>query len=246
MASFLLHGCAGLPIGGNGETQRAAPANCASDLGTEERLALQVAEEQAREGRWFAALAELDALGVEHDEVVLARGQILSRIGHADARDAFRQVKDEPCHRGPAHHGLGILALREANYALAEEHLHQARVAMPNMSVVRNDYGFVLMLLEKDEDAEFEFRTALELDAGRSQALENLMLLYLSRGETRSMDELVREYGANAEMVARLNERVERLEATRLEAQGRVILGQPLDGTAQAFELGIPNEGERR
>ncbi len=244
VTSLLLHGCAALPTGGgDGAEQHTAALDCASDLGTETRMAMQMAEEQAMEGRWYAALAELDALGTQHDVVVLARGQILSRIGHEDARDAFRQVKNDPCHRGAAHHGLGILSLREADYAAAEEHLREARIALPNVSEVRNDYGFVLMLLEKDHDAEFELRTALELDDGRSRALENLMLLYLSRGETRPLDELVREHGADAEMVSRLNDRVDRLEATRLEAQGEIILGQPLDGTADEFELGIPNEG---
>jgi len=229
VGALLLSGCASLP--GREET----PArDCESTLDSDERVAMQLAGEMMGEGRPYAALAELDALGTRKPEVRLARAQILARIWHPAAAGEFRAVKDDPCHRGAAYHGLGLLALREGDYQKARESFAVARRELPNVARVRNDYGFVLLMLGREADAEFELRSALELSEGGERPLENLLLLYLSRDDTEEMNELVRRYGVDAGLVERLDARAAQLAQARRAARGddetRPV---PLDGVEQ-------------
>lgn len=195
---------------------------------------MQVAEEMMSEGRPYAALGELDTLGTRHPEVQLARAQVLARIGHPDARDNFEEVRRYQCHRGPAHHGLGLLALEDGDLDAAGEYLGLARRDLPNVAEVRNDYGFVLLMAGQEAEAEFELRSALELSEGGERPLENLLLLYMSRDEVEEMHALVRRYGVDEQMVRRLEARAARLESARKALRDGVPADLPMDGRAPA------------
>lgn len=234
MGVVLLSGCASLTTWDDAPVEP-APRDCESSLGSDERVVMQVAGEMMGEGRPYAALAELDALGARQPEVRLARAQVLARLGHPDARAEFEAARRDPCHRGAAHHGLGRLALGEGDYHGADESLALARHALPNVARVRNDYGFVLLMLGREAEAEFELRSALELSEGGARPLENLLLLYMSRDDTAAMNRLVQRYGVDAAMVQRLDARAAELERARRAAQGEDSAGaMPLGGVEPA------------
>ncbi|WP_232209250.1 tetratricopeptide repeat protein [Alkalilimnicola ehrlichii MLHE-1] len=239
-AALLLSGCAAL--GPNADDARPGAGECRSDLDPEQRMAMEEAEQLMARGQAYAALAHLDGLGGGSAEIRLAKAQILSQMGRAEARDHFHAVENDACLRGAARHGLGVLAIREGDYARAAEALAAARRDLPRVAQVRNDYGFVLLMLGRDSEAEFELRSALELSEGHEQPLENLMLLYLSQDNIPRLNALLQRYDVDQTLVARLNERLPRLEQARARAQRGERVTEPVQGVSEAPDLGLPSD----
>lgn len=236
--AVLLTGCAALAP--NTQDARPAPGECRSDLEPEQRMAMEEAEQLMARGQAYAALAHLDGLAGDSAEIRLAKAQVLSWLGQEEAREHFEAVQRDPCLRGAAYHGLGVLAIREGDYPRAAEALAAARRDLPQVAQVRNDYGFVLLMLGRDREAEFELRSALELSEGHEQPLENLMLLYLSQDDIPGLNALLKRYDVDQALVARLNERLPRLERAQSRAREGKRVEAPVEGVSGALDLGLP------
>jgi Flp pilus assembly protein TadD len=132
-----LSGCAGgLPT-----AQPTAQASCESTLSPADNTRLASIEQLIGDGKFYAALAQLDALGATSPQADLVRADALRRIEQNQQAKALYQKLEGGCLNGRAQHGLGLIAAREGNQTEALAHLRRARQAMPTDLRIRNDLG---------------------------------------------------------------------------------------------------------
>ena len=199
-----LSGC-NLPPRAPGGT--AADGSCSSDLNPTDNTRLAGIEQLLREGKPYAALAQLDALaaqGMRPPQVDLARADALRRIDRPDQAEALYRSLLGGCLQGRAWHGLGLLQAQRGQQADSIASLERARNLQPTDARVRNDLGYALLLAQRFDDARFEFLTVLELAPGDARAARNLVLLTLREGRADKARELATSLGLDAATVARL------------------------------------------
>jgi tetratricopeptide (TPR) repeat protein len=197
----LLGACVVQPLRpGNAEPDCGRPA----EAGTQTRL--NMIRKLLDTGHPYAALAHLDATGLQGPAAVQLRADILRRMGRlAEARARYEELLTT-CMAGSGHHGLGLLAGQDGRIEDSVAHLRQASLALPVEARVRNDLGYALMLSNDLEAARFEFLTALDLDPEDRKAAHNLILLLHRQGETAAADALAERYRIGTEERTRLRE----------------------------------------
>ncbi|AGA34140.1 putative pilus assembly protein [Thioalkalivibrio nitratireducens DSM 14787] len=214
LVPLLASGCA--TVGDRlGKSERADREACASELDQDQKLTLNVVDQLVGDGRQYAALARLDTMPAELPEVALKRAQILRRIGRDEEAEQEFQRSLARCSSGHAHHGLGLLRADAGDYRAAAEHLKLAREHLPVDPRIRNDYGFVLMVLGETEEAHFELMSAMDLSDGDRRPIHNLLLLYFSEERIDAATALISRHGLSRSEVAEVELRVDELELLR-------------------------------
>lgn len=164
-------------------------------------------EQLLREGKPYAALAQLDALaaqGSRPPQLDLARADALRRIDRpGQAEELYRGLLGG-CLQGRAWHGLGLLQAQRGQHLDSMASLEKARNLLPTDARVRNDLGYALLLAQRFDDARFEFLTVLELVPGDTRAARNLVLLTLREGRPDKAQELAASLGLDTATVERL------------------------------------------
>ncbi len=199
-----LCGCA-LPPGSVAGAQPGGA--CGSELNPTDNTRLAGIEQLLREGKPYAALAQLDALaaqGTRPPQLDLARADALRRIDRPGQAEALYRNLLNTCLQGRAWHGLGLLQAQRGQQADSIASLERARNLQPTDARVRNDLGYALLLAQRFDDARFEFLTVLELAPGDARAARNLVLLTLREGRADKARELATSLGLDAATVARL------------------------------------------
>lgn len=203
----MLAGCT-LPTRPDGAS--AAPQTegaCGTSLSPTDNTRLAGIEQLLREGKPYAALAQLDALatqGTRLPQLDLARADALRRIDRLPQAEALYRGQLTGCMKGRALHGLGLLQAQRGEHADSLASLEQARNLLPTDARVRNDLGYALLLAQRLDDARFEFLTVLELVPADARAARNLVLLTLREGRTDKARELATSLGLDAATVERL------------------------------------------
>lgn len=162
-----------------------ARIDCRSRLSKDNELSLSLVLQRAREGGYYAALAQIRALPEDNAAVAIAHADILRHV-NPDEAERWYEVLVDTCMSGFAEHGLGLLAAQRNDYRRAQTHVAVAAEALPTNARIRNDLGFIDMHLGLDNNAEFELRTASELATEDRLPLFNLMLLSLLRADNAS------------------------------------------------------------
>lgn len=175
----LLAGCASTPFTAHGFL---AGGKACGEPDREARLVQGMIRERLSGGRPHAALAELDRLDPAQPWVILLRGDVQRALNQPAAEATYQQLLNT-CLWGDAEYGLGLLAAQNRHFAKAAVHLANAVRELPTRADIRNDQGFVLLNLGQDDAAAFALRTAAELSPEREEALWNLSLLSLVRGD---------------------------------------------------------------
>jgi len=201
-----LHGCA-LPA----HTQAGASSDgvCGSELNPTDNTRLAGVDQLLREGKPYAAIAQLDALaaqGTRPPQADLARADALRRIDRLEQAEALYRGLLSSCLQGRAWHGLGLLQAQRGQQADSISSLERARNAQPTDARVRNDLGYALLLAQRFDDARFEFLTVLELAPGDARAARNLVLLTLREGRIDKAQELAASLGLDAATLERLKQ----------------------------------------
>lgn len=155
-----------------------ARIECRKELTQEEELKRSMAQEQAEQGSYYAALAQTESLPQHMAKVALLKADILRRLDPNQSELWYRALLGT-CQTGFAEHGLGLLEAGRGRYADAVTRLSEAARAYPAEARIRNDYGVALLHLGRDDSARFELRTAHELAPDDPQPQFNLMLLSL-------------------------------------------------------------------
>lgn len=204
MLAIALSGCA-LPAHTPAGAQ--ADGSCGTELSPTDNTRLAGIEQLLREGKPYAALAQLDALaaqGKRPPQLDLARADALRRIDRLEQAESLYRGSLNGCLQGRAWHGLGLLQAQRGQQANSIASLEQARNLQPTDARVRNDLGYALLLAQRFDDARFEFLTVLELVPGDARAARNLVVLTLREGRTDKARELAASLGLDAATMERL------------------------------------------
>lgn len=180
---------------------------------------LAAVEEILNEGKFYAAIAQVDALNNDSPKARLIRAEALRRIDRTKEAQGIYQDLLSTCMAGRAHHGLGLLAAYDNKHAESLQHLRQARQALPTDPRVRNDLGYALLLAGQIDDARFEFLTALDLNPRDVRAARNLVLMTFRQGAASQARQLADRLGVDPDTTDKLA-----TQAASMQAQTGVRL----------------------
>ncbi len=182
--------CAPMDIDSRAMNSESPSGDCTHDLGPAGNTRLAAVQQLIDDNKPYAAVAELDAMAVDSPKATMLRADALRQIGQgAEARSQYNKLL-ATCLSGRARHGLGLLAAREGQLAESLQYLKAARMALPTDPRVRNDFGYALLLSHRWSEAQFEFLTALDLQANDPRASRNLVLLAFAQGKPETAKQL--------------------------------------------------------
>ena len=90
------------------------------------------------------------------------------------AVDAYRKAIAIDAHNVEAYNALGVALAQSGHHADAETVLRQAVALAPELTHVRSNLGYVLMLAGKPDEAVLELKAAVLQDSGNPTAMANL------------------------------------------------------------------------
>lgn len=213
-------------------------AGCDSNNAASEHLDVALIRKLMEEERYHAALAQIDALRNETSYTRYIRARIMHQLKQPEAEARYMELLGS-CMDGYARHGLGLLAAEAGDMDKAVEYLRSARDQFPLDPVLRNDYGYALLLNGNPDAAYFEFITALEMESAALQPRYNalLVLLFLDRNEQ------ARQFVERMNIPARYVERAHR-EAENLRARQGGLTYYRQDMSVHRVETSWKHEGD--
>lgn len=153
-------------------------------------------------GRHRAALTHIQLLENDYGTTqrsLLWKAKALRHIGRLDEAERTYGELTDGCFASAAYHGLGRTLGKKGEWTAARQALDHARQLNPISPAIHNDLGYARLKTGAYESAVESFRTALELDAGRTRAANNLVLALLLMGETQQAGKLVEPFDIPAE-----------------------------------------------
>ena len=209
LSLLMLSGCAT-----NGQAPWSAlttSTSCAKPSADHE-LALNLADDMAKDGKLHASLANLQSLPDNLADVRLRKARVYRLLGRSDAEPLYRSLLGS-CRAAEAEHGLGQLAAGRGDNGQAQAHLQRAARLAPTDERIRNDLGVVYMNQLRLDDARFEFLTAIELKQSDQLAAVNLVALLIYQDNWQQAGELVSRAGLSPEQFGDAKARAESLKA---------------------------------
>jgi Flp pilus assembly protein TadD len=199
-----LAGCQGAAR--NTQEPQAHPAAglCGGDAGATKNTRLATVEQMISDGKHYAALAELDAIGASTQKSTWLRAEALRRIGHVSEAMTLYETLLGSCLEGRAQHGLGLSAAQQGERKRAIDALTRARQLLPTDPRVRNDLGYALLLDRRWDAAQFEFLTVMDLAPQDALASRNLVLLAFVQGKTELARSLADRFKLDEALIGRL------------------------------------------
>ena len=206
---LLLGGCAS-----NGQAPWATlgAASSCGKLSADQELALNLADDMARDGKLHASLANLQSLPDTLSQVRLSKARVYRLLGRGEAKALYQSLAGG-CLAGEAEHGLGQLAAARGDNAQALAHLQRAASLAPTDEKIRNDLGVVYLNQLRLNEARFEFLTAMELKQSDSLAAVNLVTLLLYQDNWAQACEVVSRAGLSPQQFTLAQLRAEQLKA---------------------------------
>lgn len=187
----LLAGCAGVDEAGlSGWNHGSDVDDSCAPLGNDQRLVVNISGELEEEGRLHAALANLESLPHQLDEVRWRKARILRLLGSNRAKGLYLSLLDG-CFAAEGYHGLGQLAIADNDYEQALNYLRKAARLAPVNAAIRNDLGLAYLHLRRLGEAGFELRTAMELNPEGRQPVDNLLTLLVYADQWQQASELI-------------------------------------------------------
>ncbi|ROM55553.1 tetratricopeptide repeat protein [Pseudomonas rhodesiae] len=211
---MMLGGCAS-----NGQSPWAAlttPGQCAKP-GSEQELALNLADDLANEGKLHASLANLQNLPDALPQVRQRKARAYRLLGRSEAEPLYRSLLGT-CMTAEGEHGLGQLAATHGDAAQALAHLQRAARLAPTDEKIRNDLGVVYLKQQRLEDARFEFMTAIELKQDDLLAAVNLVTLLIYQDDWGQAAKVVSKLGLSPEQVTEAQARAQKLKGSSTAA----------------------------
>ncbi|MGF0242080.1 hypothetical protein ACQR3P_25520 [Rhodococcus sp. IEGM1300] len=209
LSLLMLSGCAT-----NGQAPWSAltsSASCAKPSADQE-LALNLADDMAKDGKLHASLANLQNLPDNLADVRLRKARVYRLLGRSEAEPLYRSLLGT-CRAAEAEHGLGQLAAARGDNGQAQAHLQRAARLSPTDEKIRNDLGVVYLNQLRLDDARFEFLTAMELKQADQLAAVNLVSLLIYQDNWQQAAEVVSRAGLSPEQFSDAKSRAENLKA---------------------------------
>jgi Flp pilus assembly protein TadD len=202
-SALVLSACQ-LPSVDRSATEVTSPPPCDGDAGATNNTRLATVQQLIADGKFYAALAELDAIGATTQKATWLRAEALRRIDHTTEAVALYKGLIGTCLEGRAQHGLGLSAARQGQRGQALEALTRARQLLPTDPGVRNDLGYALLQDRRWDAAQFEFLTVLDLAPQDPLAARNLVLLAFAQGKVDVARTLAARFKLDASAIDRL------------------------------------------
>ena len=200
VATVLLAGCASqAPSELPGDPYNLDRLNCSARIQPEQQVQLDMVDNLMNREHDHAALAQLEARPMETVDHWVRYGQLKASTGYLQEAEAIFQGLVDRCGTGRSHHGLGMVLLKQDKVLKALHHLEIARERTPASAQVRNDYGYVLLMVGDFEEAAYELRTAMELGDGLGPVRQNLAVAYLLTENWGGLEWMKNEYGLSSE-----------------------------------------------
>jgi Tfp pilus assembly protein PilF len=132
--------------------------------------------------------AQNGARGGDAAQTLVAEGAAaLARGDDTTARDSFEKALRADPNNVEAHTYLGVLADRAGDLKEAEKHFAAAAALAPFSASARNNYGAILVRLNKPQLAAVQFEASLKLDRDQPNALVNLAQIRFGAGKTEDL-----------------------------------------------------------
>lgn len=216
----LIAGLSLLLIGGcatNGQTPWAALTTGGScpKPGSDQELALNLADEMAGDGKLHASLANLQNLPANLPQVRLRQAKAYRLLGRAEAQGLYQSLIGT-CMAAEGEHGLGQLASAKGDNGQAMAHLQRAARLAPTDEKIRNDLGVVYLNQLRLEDARFEFMTAMELKQSDPLAAINLVTLLIYQDNWKQAAQVASQMNLSPEQVTDAQARAEKLKGASI------------------------------
>ena len=176
--------------------------SCNEVVQPEQQVQIEMIDSLMSRDRDHATLAKIEDQPLSTVEHWLRYGQLKAATGQLDDAQAIFEVLVDKCGTGESHHGLGMVLLKKDDVLASLDHLKVARERAPASSQVRNDYGYVLMLVGHYKEAAYELRTAMELANGQGPVRQNLAVAFLLTDDEDGLRWMKKEYDFNADELA--------------------------------------------
>jgi hypothetical protein len=172
---------------------------------------------------------------------LLNQGHLAAQQGNFEqSRAAYRRVLQLHPDHPMAHHRLAIIADKKSDFRAADFHYESALRRKPDNADLLCDRGYSYFLQGRYEECERTFRTALEYQPDHGYALNNLGLLYATRGDHETALALFRRTSPEHEAQAKLARLMPNGLAPQLAGRPPVLssdsAGRQAEALADRFE----------
>jgi len=192
----------------NSQTAGVSYGACGDRLSPGHGLELSIATDLLQQGKPRSALAHLEELAFPYPDARILQADALRQIGNLDASDQYYKELEGSCLAAKAYRGRALNAVERRQLRQALLLMAEARQAAPTDADIRNDLGYLMLLDGNHSAAEEELLTALELNQAHINAAQNLVLLYLHRGQHDQAYRAARAYGIPESSLSALAENV--------------------------------------
>ncbi|WP_018004761.1 tetratricopeptide repeat protein [Cupriavidus neocaledonicus] len=192
-----LCGCAG---GNNGASAMHEQAEAQVELArlrdkaaraeySEQAVYLGLIRKMQQDGLYFASLAHIEVYVQRFGagpEIQVMRADALRETGQDQAAiEAYQRLlaTAKGAEAAHAHHGLGLLAGRQDDFARAVTALRAASALDPVNARIASDLGYALMRAGALQDARVPVMQALELDARNPRVISNAVVWLMADGK---------------------------------------------------------------
>ncbi|MDV5168685.1 hypothetical protein [Photobacterium rosenbergii] len=190
----LLLGLGGCQNPGQASKQKIeTTGSCGDRLSSEQGMAMSMIQQQIMGRHFYSALAELERLPLSPDTRLLKADSYRHLGKWHQAEPLYKQLVGT-CLAGRAYHGLGLVSAYQGDTDSAMDWLEQAVSAAPVSADIRNDFGFLLLVMGQDDRAYDQLFTALELEPEHPNAGKNLWFLLLKNEQHRQAETLASRY----------------------------------------------------
>ncbi|XYI34331.1 Flp pilus assembly protein TadD [Cupriavidus oxalaticus] len=196
----------------------------------EQAIYLGLIRKMQQDGLYFASLAHLDVyvqrFGTD-DEIRVMRADALRETEQDKAAtEAYQQLAatSRGVQAAHAHHGLGLLAGRQEDFAQAVTELRAAAALDPVNPRIASDLGYALMRTGALQDARVPVMQALELDARNPRVISNAAVWLMADGKRAQANAMMQRAAmpeATRSAVRKEADRVVRAAAARERAAVR-------------------------
>lgn len=157
---------------------------------------LQLVERMQWEGLWFASLAHIDALeqrwGTSPASIRL-RSDAQRQTGQSEAaRAGYARLMGTPL-EGAGHHGLGLLAGAEGDFALAAQRLRLAVQHSLADALLLSDLGYAQLRAGRIAEARLPLLQAMQLQPDELRIQVNVALYLQASGQGAVAEQLMQE-----------------------------------------------------
>ncbi|NOV27712.1 pilus assembly protein TadD [Cupriavidus necator] len=256
-ACLLLAALCGCAAGNNGASAMHEQAEAQVELAklrdktaraeySEQAVYLGLIRKMQQDGLYFASLAHIEVYVQRFGagpEIQVMRADALRETGQDQAAtEAYQQLAAtaKGAEAAHAHHGLGLLAGRQDDFARAVTELRAAAALDPVNARIASDLGYALMRAGALQDARVPVMQALELDARNPRVISNAVVWLMADGKRAQANAMMQKAAlpeATRGAIRKEADRIARATATRDRAAARQ--GQPKPMTAPAAAVAV-------